>query len=426
MPRTALFLAAFALLSIEADAHAPPYATGIGFLAPAAGERVLIRTNRGLVVGSREAGFRLVCNDAFGASLVETVPVAELADGGVLVGTYAGGLQRSDATLCDFDAVGPSQVSPVDVELGVDGVVRALLLPLDGSEGSLFESVDGGFERLAAVGTAPTALVTAAADPKRVYVSTNTTDGNRSIGHILASDDGGGHFADHVLELDAVELRAFVLAVDATEPGRLFVRTQSRDGVAPERLLLSEDGGQTFRTVLVAQGPIMLALGDAGEAWAGSSVGLHRSRDRGASFEPVPDTGLTRIGCLALHGGGLYACAHSELEFGVLLSRDAGASFGWFLRFPDVTARAACPPSSDEGSSCALEFEDWSQEQLVPSAVAPSTTAGAPSAPPLESAPGASDGGCAIRAAKQRTIELTLAAMLLGLWARRRSRRHAS
>lgn len=425
MPRTALFLVLFALSSVDARAHAPPYATGIGFHVTPAGERSMIRTNRGLIVGSREEGFRLVCNDAFRASLVETVPVAELAGGGLLVGTYAGGLLRSDAALCDFDAVGPDEVSPVDVVRGADGLVRALLLPLDGSDGGLFESADGGasFERLAAVGTAPTALVTAASDPQRVYVSTNTTEGNQSSGHVLVSQDGGRHFTDRLLELEPAELRPYALAVDADDPARLFVRTESRDGIAPERLLLSEDAGETFRAVLTAQGPITLALGEAGEVWAGSATGLYRSRDGGASFEPLDSADLTRVSCLAVRGGRLYACALSALEFGVLVSEDAGLTFRWFLRFQEVSARATCPDTSDEGSSCALAFEDWSLEQLVPSAAPPPTAAGASAAPRAGEAD-ERGGGCATSAPGRPGAELVFAAILASGLCRRR-KRHA-
>jgi hypothetical protein len=426
MPRTALFLALFALSSVDAWAHAPPYATGIGFHVTSAGERSMIRTNRGLIVGSPEQGFRLVCNDAFRASLVETVPVAELAGGDLLVGTYAGGLLRSDAALCDFDAVGPDQVSPVDVAGGAGGLVRALLLPLDGSDGGLFESVDGGasFERLAPVGTAPTALVTAPSDPERVYVSTTTTEESRSIGHVLVSQDGGRHFTDRVLELDATELRTYVLAVDASDPARLFVRTESRDGIAPERLLLSEDAGETFRRVLTTEGPITLTFGDAGQVWAGSATGLYRSRDRGASFEPLENAGLTRVSCLAVHGGRLYACALRSLEFGVLVSGDAGATFQWFLRFPAVTARATCPTTSDEGSRCEVAFEDWTLEQLVPSAGPAPAVAGPAADPPPASEEGERGGGCRTSAPGRPGAELVFA-VLLGSWLRRRWKRHA-
>ena len=184
LARRALCIAACLCLTPSAKAHAPPYATDIRWIDTADGTRALVRTNRGLIVEDLATeSFRIVCNDAFEAALVEVVPTAVLADGGLLVGSYAGGLLRSDPTLCDFEPVGPGDVSPVDLKSDATGRTRALLLPLDGSDGAVFESDDGGesFQALSPVGTAPTALASAASDPERVYVSTNTTDGNRSI-----------------------------------------------------------------------------------------------------------------------------------------------------------------------------------------------------------------------------------------------------
>ena len=142
--------------------------------------------------------------------------------------------------------------------------------------------------------------------------------------------------------------------------------------------------------------------------------------DRGATFEPLPDNGLTRIGCLTIHGGGLYACALNALEFGVLVSEDAGATFDWFLRFGDVTARVSCPASSDEGSRCAASFEDWSQEQLVPVAGGSTSGPGRADIRPPRSVAG--EGGCTVGAPGKRGTELSLP-ILLALWGSRRRTR---
>ncbi len=425
-PLGVAFLAAVLLASAPARSHAPPYATDIQWLDAPDGEQVLVRTNRGLIVGSRAANsFRLACNDAFEASLVEVFPTAVLPGGGLLVGTYAAGLLRTDATLCDYDPVGPSDVSPVDLKTGSEDSTLALLLPLDGTEGGLFQSEDEGtnFRALSMIGTAPTALASAPSDAKRVYVSTNTTNGNLSVGHVMVSDDGGRSFSDYDLELDGSELRAYVSAVDPADPERVFVRTQSRDSITLERLLRSEDGGKSFQTVLEAPGPLRVVLGNGGEAWAGSATGLLRSHDYGATFEPVPIEDLTRIGCLALHAGALYVCGLKGLEFGVLESRDGGVTFEWFLRFPEVTARVDCPGSSDEATRCGAAFEDWSREQL--SAGGSSTEPWGPGAggtspdpvrPPEPNTTDDPAGGCHIRAPRGHSAELLLPA-LIALWA---------
>jgi hypothetical protein len=421
----ALVVAVCLMAAAPARAHAPPYATGIRWIGEPVATQVVVRTNRGLIVGDAASrAFRLVCNDAFRAALVEVVPTAELPDGGLLVGTYAAGLLRSDPAFCNFEPVGPEAISPIDVKSDLEGNVRALLLPLDGSDGSLFESNDGAasFRALSPVGTAPTAHVSAPSNSQRVYVSTNTTSGNTSTGHVLSSDDGGKQFTDRVLELDGSELRAFVLAVDPENSESVFVRTQSRDGVTPERLLRSQDGGQTFQTVLRAEGPLTVAFGGRGTVWAGSATGLYRSRDSGATFDPSTDNGLVRIGCLAVRAGELYACALNGLEFGVLVSKDEGTTFDWFLRFSQVTARAECSPTSDEGARCAAAFEDWSLEQLVPAGGGGSSGGGEP--PSRETARDESAGGCRMGKPGGRASGLWYLA-LLGLARYRRRARAA-
>ena len=364
---TALTLGAVCFLSSSfASAHAPPLATEVRWLDSPGGERVVVRTNRGFIVGDPATGsFRLVCNDAFGASLVEVPPVAEASGGALLVGTFAGGLLRSDQALCDFEPIGPAAVSPVDLLSEPAGTIRAVVFPLDGSDARLYESTNGGdaFEERAALSGAPSALLQAPSRPNRLYISTTTADGNLVVGHVLVSDDGGREFTDHELELDGSELRVFVSAVDPADPDLVFVRTQSRDRVTLERILRSDDAGLTFETVLQTEGPIKIVVDRGGDVWAGGLGGLFRSRDAGVSFEVVEGIDLTRIDCLAVHADALYVCGFSEGEFGVLVSNDQGTTFDWFLRFPEVTARLDCPSSSDEAAACEAAFADWAREQ---------------------------------------------------------------
>lgn len=379
-----------------AGAHAPPQATGIRWSAAEGRERAIVRTNRGLIIEDPGDGsFRIVCNDAFEASLAEVPPLAVAADGRILLGTYEAGLVISSPDACNFDALPErfAELYPIDVETDQQGGFLAAVLPRDGSSAELLQSTDEGrsAQSLATLPGAPSALEVAPSDGSRVYVSSTLAEENLSFGRLLTSRDAGRTFTETEIELDASELRVFLLAIDPNEPDRVFLRTQSRDGITPERLLRSDDGGGTFDTALSVPGPLNAVVQPDGTVWLGGAEGLFRSRDGGQSFAALEGTDLTRVTCLAARDERLYACGYSAGEFGVLVSADGGGSFEWFLRFPWVTARLDCPAESDEGMFCAIPFLDWEEEQLEPSSMA--GDAGAPADAPSSPAHD-SEGGC--------------------------------
>jgi hypothetical protein len=410
-----------------AGAHAPPQATGIGWSAVEGGERAVVRTNRGLIIEDPGGGsFRIVCNEAFEASLAEVPPLTVAADGRLLLGTYAAGLVLSSPDACNFDALPDrfAELYPIDVETDQQGGFLAAVLPRDGGSAELVQSSNEGrtAESLATLPGAPSALEVAPSDGSRVYVSSTLAEENLSFGRLLTSHDAGRTFTETEVELDASELRVFLLAVDPNQPDRVFLRTQSRDGITPERLLRSDDGG-TFDTALSVPGPLSAVVQPDGTVWLGGAEGLYRSRDGGQSFARLEGVDLSRVTCLAARDDRIYACGYSAGEFGVLVSADAGATFQWFLRFPWVTARLDCPEDSDEGMLCAIPFLDWSEEQLEPSSMA--GEAGAPADAPSVPAKG-SDGGCQLppQTPTPRILALSVGFALTAAWRhRRRARR---
>lgn len=409
-----------------ASAHAPPLANGIQWLATDDGERALVRSNRGLILEQPGDGsFRIICNDAFEASLAEVPPVAVTADGRLLLGTYTQGLVLSSPDRCSFDAVGGpfTDLYPIDLQTGPEGGLYAAVLPRDGSSAQLQQSSDEGqtADSLALLPGAPSALEISASDASRLYVSTTIAEGNLSFGRLLTSRDAGRNFDETEVELDASELRVFLLAVDPNDPDRLFLRSQSRDGLSPERLLRSDDGGSTFDTVLSAPGPLTATVQFDGTVWAGSAEGLYRSDDGGRSFSPIEGVDLTRVSCLEAHAERLYACAYSEGEFGVVVSADAASSFQWFLRFPWVTARLDCPADSDEGMLCALPFLDWTEEQGLESSPAGGEAGAPPEAP--RSPPRRSESGCQLTGRGPGSSCFVALSIALGLGLGRRRRR---
>jgi hypothetical protein len=379
-----------------AGAHAPPQATGIRWSAAERTEQAVIRTNRGLIIEDPGGGsFRIVCNEAFEASLAEVPPLTVAADGRILLGTYTAGLVLSSPDACNFDALPDrfTELYAIDVETDQQSGFFAAVLPRDGGSAELLQSSSEGrtAESLATLPGAPSSLEVAPSDGSRLYVSSTLAEENLSFGRLLTSHDAGRTFTETEVELDASELRVFLLAVDPNQPDRVFLRTQSRDGLTPERLLHSDDGGSTFDTALSVPGPLSAVVQPDGTVWLGGAEGLYRSPDGGQSFAPLEGIDLSRVTCLAARDERIYACGYSAGEFGVMVSADGGASFQWFLRFPWVKARLDCPEDSDEGMRCAIPFLDWKEEQLEPSSVA--GEAGAPADAPSRPATG-NEAGC--------------------------------
>jgi hypothetical protein len=392
---------AFQLVCELARAHAPPVATDIQWIASEAGQRAVIRTNRGLIFEGNEPGsFSIACNDAFQVALSDVPPVVSLDDGRLLIGTFQAGLLISSHDHCGYAKVsGPiAGINTVDLARNADGKLYAAVQPVDGSAAQLFASSNGeSFDSAAVFEGFPNAIALAARDAARVYVSASVPDGNDNAAILLVSNAGGAEFAERPIELHPGELRAFVRAVDPLDPDRVFIRTQSSDGVMPERLLLSEDAGLSFQGVLTAGGPIVVHA-TADSLWAGTAEGLYRSLDRGRTFERAGPEFITRVGCVSARDGALYVCGYSEAQrvFGVLESNDDGNTFDWFLRFPQVGSRVSCALDSDEGARCEAAFRDWSIEQGFIPADMPFPSGGAPSSPgdpPLQGSGGAGAGG---------------------------------
>jgi hypothetical protein len=430
-------MAAALVLSVAtvgtARAHALPQATDIRWL----GERAIIRTNRGLIVEDEVgSSFRLLCNDAYEASLSETVPFALTSDGRIVLASYGAGIVISRPDYCSFDpATGPlTGFLVLDLALDAQGKFRAAMYPKDDSTPALFESDDDGrsFHHQADLTGVPTSVRVAPSDPTRVFVSTSVSTGSSVSSRLEVSNDGGRVFRGTPIELDPSELRAIVLGVDPRDPNRVFLRTQSRDGVTPERLLLLNTATGALETAFEAPGPVSMTFGVDGSLWVGSAQGLYRFSEEDGTFAVATSFDVSRVGCVAGHANRLYVCAYSGGEFGVLVSDNEAESFDWFLRFPEVDARLDCPATSHEGTSCERAFLDWSLEQgLVTSEGGaggePSTAAGS-SGERNDGLPPPVPRGCAVSTAPRTRMlggPVTVGglAVFLTLLAERRRRR---
>jgi len=410
-------------------AHAPPKATGI-YWAPTASSdasRTFVRTNRGLIVigpdGARSPP-ALLCNDAWQASLVEIAPVLPTAES-VLVGSFLGGLVLAEKDLCSFSTVGLVLGDRRLVDLkSAGGTYFALTSATATEPGVLFASTDGGgtWNARADILAFGTALISAPSDAELLYVSQQVeTEDGAPAGELGFSEDAGQTFSFQPIPIGEDEVRPFVVGVDPTDSRRVFVRTLAANGDMPERLLLSEDAGENFREVASMVGPLEFAM-DGDHAYLAGRDGVLRSDDGGLTFTPLPGS-PSHVGCLVARDEYLYVCGNSELEFGVLRSSDAGTTFDWYLRFPDVTIPVSCPTGSSVGQSCLFAFEDWKAEQqpaggggglggggAAGMAGASAGAGGAQARPPAESKPSS---GC--RLSPQSNVS-SIPSLLACLW----------
>jgi MYXO-CTERM domain-containing protein len=410
----------------SAGAHSPPKAIGIQWIAPG---RAMIETNRGLIIEAADASFRLLCNDAYQSSLAEVPPVIASPDGRVFVGTYAAGLVRSTVDHFTFEAAGGPVGGLNTVDLKVDPAnpndFYSLTLPADGSAARLWKSETAGLEwrGLAPLEGAVTSLQIERDNPAHLEALSTEQGEGPLLAKVMSSVDGGESFATTSFALDDTEVRAYLLEVDRSEPARLFVRTETFDGVTPERLLRSRDGALGFDVALRAVGPLtMTRSGDGRTLWVGGADGLWRSGDDGKTFTALPAGGPTRVSCLSIHGDALYVCGDMNRRSGVFVSSDGARSFASFLHFTDVQARIECGAQSSERAACEVPFADWRLEhadrQPFP---APSGQADAPSLAPAE------PGGCAVTASAPshgHVVAVGMGALLTVLLRRTRRRCH--
>jgi MYXO-CTERM domain-containing protein len=292
----------------------------------------------------------------------------------------------------------------------------------------------------------------AQSDPNTIYVGGARTvpgaDGSfNRVGIVLGSTNGGASYTTTEIPLllpIEFESSAFVSAVDPNDPQRVYVRVSlSTDSTASSnvsRLLVSDDGAATFRTVYQSQGalPGFALSSDGTKVFLGDSVA-------GVLLAPTPpvDSGApysftkrspTLVECLTWSGGNLYACAPQSknpyLEE-LAVSKDDGMTFSPVFPFGCVSGAVAC--DSDSGtlaSTCGLEFP--SVQALIgpcPDDGGSSADGGAPDASPSDqdagaetSRPRASSCGCEAGEAAGEVGGLSAMGLIFAMVLRRRRR----
>lgn len=304
-------------------------------------------------------------------SAIENPPVVPLPSGRLLAGTF-GGLTRTDAAQCELEPSSTTidqYVIDLDADPALAGGVYATVSP-GGIANRILYSADEG-QTFVDRHTMPVdvlleRLVVAPSSPMRVYVSgaIPRTDTTARRVFVWRSDDAGATLAEVELTLVEGERNIHVLAVDPLDPDRVVARTTRLEfDDLPDRLLLSEDGGLTFRTLLstpkIAGAAFVADDANPGRStlYVGGRVeGLFRSDDLIAATR-VNDVS---IHCLASSGANeLWACGDGLLgPFALGRSTDRGATFEPRLQFDDIHNRTGCGACTTTGGLCPYYFLD--------------------------------------------------------------------
>jgi MYXO-CTERM domain-containing protein len=334
---------------------------------PGRPEQFALRTTFGLL-RSDDAGahWDWVCEDAIGYSGVVDPPLAWHRDGTLIAGLFDG-LALSNDPACSWSrdaAIGKQVV--VDVSAANAEATR--LEALTGSYDP--QSAPGQPRYVSAIWTSSTdgrswaqsstllpsdviveSFDRAASDAQRVYVTGESEAGGARVGVFFRSRDGGQSWDRKAFPFEANGERAlFLAAIDPSNADRLYVRT---NGAENGRVLVSDDAGETFRTIWSGANPQGFALSpDGARVWVGSfRDGLARAATSDFAFTTV---NRTPIGCLHAAGNALFACSLDAYGFAAARSDDGGQTLVPLLKLPEIRGPRACSGAGDAGVNVCL------------------------------------------------------------------------
>jgi photosystem II stability/assembly factor-like uncharacterized protein len=333
----------------------------------------VITTSFGVVMtGDSFATQRWACEEAIGydPSLNNDLGAAIFSDGSLVLTGPIGTTISTDGGCTHTKVTGPvASIWMSDVSAEPQDPTRGIAVSrgpdATSCAGEVFETADNGrsWTRLATLPAEFCAFTIDSAPSKRerLYVSGNkvAADGVRLIAQLLVSDDRGTTWSAHDIPDQA---RPFIGAVDPVDPDTVYVRTL-KPPMAGD-LLVSRDGGTTFRTIASVTGPLQyagltgLAISPDGSKLAFGSVkdGLFVIEEKDGEPQKRADFPIM---CLTWTEEGLHACSTPALcgPFFVGRSRDDGATFSPILSTLDVNgAETSCPPETPLAKQCPSQW----------------------------------------------------------------------
>ena len=433
-----------ALIGIQGRAAADgAFPDSLQILLPASHpQRIVLATNFGLIISEDDgATWEWACEPRSDDNTILYQQAAAPSDRmfAVLINH---GLVYSDDAACTWTRSGGTlaAASARDAFADPSNPARIFAVGAEPADGfvpsSVFRSDDAGLTFGAALDTAPLGgdmlgVESAASDPATVYLAIYGTMG--SVPGLLEpllgrSSDGGAHWTRSSLAT-ALGANAFrIIAVDPTNPQRLFLRVTESYG---EKVAVSNDGGQNLTEpaavneqftsfVRLPNGTLLLGGSDSGKGV------IFRSTDGGASFQALPSSPAPpHLRALAERNGKLYAAADNFIDhFALGVSSDQGATFQPLLTFDQVKRIKPCVQQV-----CRDVCDNLAGLTLWPAQVC-GGSASLPEPPPAQG-----KSGCGCDTARQASapetfapaalLQLAVLAALLGLRPRRPLKRRS-
>ena len=381
------------LMSSGAHAHGRSPETYQVLVDPADSARIAVANSFGLALSSNGGQtWRWVCRQALQVALIEDPPFV-FANNGSLVGAVFDGIIRSESDGCEwtFPASDLERVVVTDVKRNPNGELFAVQSSGGGVPNGLYRADATGTTWTAVTPEVDTILLEdiaiAPSQPTRVYLNAvrpRIVEEDVRTAFVYRSDDGGETFSKMEFSFGADERNTELLAVSPVSPDTVYMRVVA-SGDAPtkfDRLVRSEDGGETWTTLLEVPNLQGFAISDNGdELWVagqrrpalpgmdGQPVplpqGLWHSDDSGETFAHI-DTNLS-LSCLNLDRDVLWACASDAADgFAVGRSTDGGETFEAVMRYVDLAGPVECAESDPTKQACESEDRDIAFDFALP------------------------------------------------------------